>query len=219
MLRRCTISQRGRGKNFALAPQEMLLLRPAWMHPLSWLFQEAQTLQTPPDLFSCLPELPQHHSAWPGAARVPQGDTQGCSVVSGGNHSNGAASLLSCWQFAFSSCIKVDPLRLLSPHLPALNGNTKSSPAEGPGLRLLVPHPTPSHAGFHPAVEQDAAGEPAPSILRGNQECGSWSFSLTQIYKCEWDKIRGFLTLVVKRSLSRLKTLNTLFFLIVKGLY
>lgn len=52
---------------------------------------------------------------YPGMLRVLQGDTQGCWVVSGGNHSNRAASLLSCWQFAFSSYIKVDPLQLLSP--------------------------------------------------------------------------------------------------------
>lgn len=67
------------------------MTRPHWRccsstHPgciLSCLLQEAQTPQIPPNLFPCPPDLPQHHSRWPGAARVPQGDTQGCSVVSG----------------------------------------------------------------------------------------------------------------------------------------
>lgn len=84
-------------------------------------------------------------------------------------------------------------------------GNSKSSPRG-------VSSSTPSHTRFYPTEKQDPAKEPASSILQGVQEGSGWSFSLTQIYNCEWDKIRGFLTLVVNRSLSRLKILNTLFF-------
>lgn len=67
---RCTMSQRCRGRNFAPSALEMLLLHPAWAHLLSRLLREAQTLRTPPNLFPCPLELFQHHSGWPGAARV-----------------------------------------------------------------------------------------------------------------------------------------------------
>lgn len=125
--------------------------------------------------------------------------TQGCSVFSGGNHSNGAASPLSCWQFAFSSCIKVDPLQLLSTPLPAMNGNAKSSPAP---CATFQPIPRQVSSRF---IMEKCWGT-SPQHLGGDWDSGYWSFSLTQINKCKWDKIRGFLTLVVKRSLSRLKT-------------
>lgn len=142
--------------------------------------------------------------------------TQGCSVFSGGNHSNGAASPLSCWQFAFSSCIKVDPLQLLSPPLPAMNGNAKSSP-----VPRATAQPIPCQVSSHFIIGK--CWGTSPQHLWGDWDSGYWSFSLTQINKCEWDKIRGFLTLVVKRSLSRLKTLprfvGLFLVLIIKGLY
>lgn len=187
----------------------MLLLHSAWIHPLSRLLQEPQTLQTPPNLVPCPPELPQCRSRWPGAARVPQGDTQGCSGYCRAIPRDAGLSLGVTIVTEQHLCSPAGNLlfhptlrwTLSNSFLPLHKGNTKSSP-RGPSPS------TPSHTRFHPTEKQDPAREPASSILRGVQEGGGWNFSLTQIYNCEWDKIRGFLTLVVNRSLSRLKNLK-----------
>lgn len=197
-------------KNFAPAPLEMLLLHPAWIHPLS---KEPQTIQTPPNLVPCPPELPQCHFRCPGAARVPRGSAQGCSGYCRAIPRDAGLSLGVTIVTEQHLCSPAGNLlfhptlrwTLSNSFLPLHKGNTKSSP-RGPSSS------TPSHTRFHPTKNQDPAREAASRNLQGVQEGSGWSFSLTQIYNCEWDKIRGFLTLVVNRSLSRLKTSNTLIF-------
>lgn len=149
-------SQRDRGRNFALAPLEMLLLHSAWIHPLSRLLQEPQTLQTPPNLVPCPPELPQCRSRWPGAARVPQGDTQGCSGYCRAIPRDAGLSLGVTIVTEQHLCSPAGNLlfhptlrwTLSNSFLPLHKGNTKSSP-RGPSSS------TPSHTRFHPTEKQD----------------------------------------------------------------
>lgn len=144
---------------------------------------------------------------------MPQGHTQGCSGCCRAIPRDAGLSLGVTIVTEQHLCSPAGNLlfhptlrwTLSSSFLPLHKGNSKSSPSGASSS-------TPSHTRIYPTEKQDPAREAASSILQGVQEGGSWSFSLTQIYNCEWDKIRGFLTLVVNRSPSRLKTSNALIF-------
>lgn len=213
-----TLSQRDEGKELCPGPSGDAA-SPSSLDSSS--LQAAPRASDPTDPSKCGPlptRVPQCHCRCLGGAGVPQGSIQGCSgccraIPRDAGLSLGVTIVTEQHLCSPAGNLLFHPTLRWTPFLPLHKGNSKSSPRR-------VSSSTPSHTRFYPTEKQDPAREPASSILQGVQEDGGWSFSLTQIYNCEWDKIRGFLTLVVNRSLSRLKTSNTLFFfLIVKCLY
>lgn len=188
-----------KARNFAL---EMLLLHPSGFIPSPGCSKSPRPYR-PPQIWS---------RAHPGCPRAIPGvlEELGClrAIPRDAGLSLGVTIVTEQHLCSPAGNLLLHPtLRwtLSNSFLPLHKDNTKSSPRGASSS-------TASHTRFHPTEKQDLAREPAPSMLQGIWEGSGWNFSLTQIYNCEWDKIRGFLTLVVNRSLSRLKTSNTLIF-------